>query len=465
MLRYGAAMQKDQKFSSELRATLVLGLPLVGSHLAQMALHVTDTVLLGWYGTAELAAGVISTSTFFLLFIFGSGFGKAVMPMVAAALGAGDDRQVRRVGRMGLWLSILCAFALYPVFWWAEELLRALNQTEEVARLGRDYLRIAGLGILPALMVMTLTSLLSATGRTGAVLVTTLLGMMLNFVLNWMLVFGNWGAPELGIRGSAIATVSVQTLCFVLLAGFAAFHADLRRFQLFVRFWRADWPAFAQVFRLGLPIGLTSMAEGGLFHASAVMMGWIGTVELAAHGIALEAAAIAFMIHLGLSSAVTIRVGRAYGVGDLAAVRRAAIAALTLSLAFAMVIIATFLILPERIIALFLDAGKADAVQIIAIGSVLLVLAAIFQLGDAMQAMALGLLRGVQDTRVPMWLAAFGYWCVGMPVGYILAFHFGLGGAGIWLGLAVGLFMVATLLMWRFWSRLIPDAAPVSQLS
>lgn len=456
-------MQKDQKFSSELRTTLVLGLPLVGSHLAQMALHVTDTVLLGWYGTAELAAGVISTSTFFLLFIFGSGFGKAVMPMVAAAFGMGDDRQVRRVSRMGLWLSILCALCLYPVFWWSEELLRALNQTDEVARLGRDYLRIAGLGILPAMMVMTLTSLLSAIGRTGAVLFTTLMGVALNFVLNWMLVFGNWGAPELGIRGSAIATVSVQILCFVLLAGFATFHPALRRFQLFVRFWRPDWPAFAQVFRLGLPIGLTSMAEGGLFHASAVMMGWIGTVELAAHGIALEATAIAFMVHLGLSSAVTIRVGRAHGLGDLAAVRRAAIAALTLSLAFALVIITVFLTIPAQIIMLFLDPGKAEAAQIVAIGSVLMMLAALFQLADAMQAMALGLLRGVQDTRGPMWLAAFGYWCVGLPVGYLLAFHFGLGGAGIWLGLAVGLSMVAILLMWRFWSRLAPAGQPVMQ--
>ena len=458
-------MQEDQKFSSELRATLVLGLPLVGSHLAQMALHVTDTVLLGWYGTAELAAGVISTSTFFLLFIFGSGFGKAVMPMVAAAFGTGDDRQVRRVSRMGLWLSILCALCLYPVFWWSEELLRALNQTDEVARLGRDYLRIAGLGILPAMMVMTLTSLLSAIGRTGAVLFTTLMGVALNFVLNWMLVFGNWGAPELGIRGSAIATVSVQILCFVLLAGFATFHPALRRFQLFVRFWRPDWPAFAQVFRLGLPIGLTSMAEGGLFHASAVMMGWIGTVELASHGIALEATAIAFMLHLGLSSAVTIRVGRAHGIGDLAAVRRAAIAALTLSLAFALVIITVFLTIPEQIIMLFLDPNKAEAAQIVAIGSVLMMLAALFQLADAMQAMALGLLRGVQDTRGPMWLAAFGYWCVGVPVGYLLAFHFGLGGAGIWLGLAVGLSMVAILLMWRFWSRLAPAARPIGQPS
>lgn len=455
-------MTKAPNLSAEVKATLALGLPLVGSHLAQMALHVTDTVLLGWYGTAELAAGVIGASTFFILFIFGAGFGKAVMPMVATALGLGNEAQVRRDTRMGLWLSILCGIALYPAFWWSGAMLRALGQTDEVVLLGQEYLRIAGLGMVPALMVMTLSSFLAAVGRTGIVLVATLVVVLLNVVLNWAFVFGNWGAPELGIRGAAISTVSVQVLCVAILAAYAHWHSTLVRFSLFQRFWRADWPAFAQVFRLGLPIGVTSLAEGGLFHASAIMMGWIGTVELAAHGIALEATAIAFMVHLGLASAATIRIGRAQGAGDIAAVRRAALAAVGLSALFGMVMVAIYLALPAQIIALFLDRAKPDAVQIIAYGSLLMIFAALFQMADAMQAMALGLLRGVQDTRVPMWIAAFGYWCVGIPVSYVLAFIIGLGGAGIWIGLAVGLFLVATLLMWRFWSRLGRAAGPLT---
>lgn len=447
-------MTDAHKFSAELKATLVLGLPLVGSHLAQMALHVTDTVLLGWYGTGELAAGVIGASTFFILFILGAGFGKAVMPMVATALGLGDETQVRRDTRMGIWLSILFGIAIYPAFWWSGALLHGLGQTDEVARLGQLYLRIAGLGMVPALVVMTLTSFLAALGRTGVVLFATLAVVFLNILLNWLLIFGNWGAPELGIRGAAIATVTVQLACMAILAAYAHGHRDLRRYHLFQRFWRPDWPAFTLVARLGLPIGITSLAEGALFHASAIMMGWIGTVELAAHGIALEATAIAFMVHLGLASAATIRIGHAQGLGDAAAVRRSALAAVGLSVGFGLVMIALFLAMPGAIIALFLDAAKPDAAEIIAYGSVLMLLAALFQMGDAMQAMALGLLRGVQDTKVPMLIAGFGYWGVGIPVSYLLAFRVGLGGPGIWMGLAAGLFLVASLLMWRFWSRL-----------
>lgn len=445
-------MSRPEPFSTHLRATLALGLPLVGSHLAQMALHVTDTVMLGWYGTAPLAAGVIGSSTFFILFLLGAGFGKAVMPMVAAAIGRDDETQVRRDTRMGLWLSIAFGIAIYPVLWWSGAMLRALGQTEEVSALGQDYLRLVGLGMVPAAMVMTLTSFLAALGRTGIVLWATLVGVVLNILVNWMLIFGHWGAPELGIRGAAVATISVQILTLAVMAGFAARHASLRRFHLFQRFWRPDWPALRQVFRLGLPIGLTSLAEGGLFHASAVMMGWIGTVELAAHGIALEAAALAFMVHLGLSSAATIRVGRAYGAGDVRAMRAASLAAVLLSAGFGLVVVAAFLAVPEGIIGLFIDETTADAPAIIAFGTVLLALAALFQMGDAMQAMALGLLRGVQDTRVPMWIAAFSYWVVGIPVSYTLAFPLGLGGAGLWTGLAIGLFVAASLLMWRFWA-------------
>ena len=441
-------------FAQHLRATLVLGVPLAGSHLAQIALHVTDTVLLGRYGTPELAAGVISTSTFFILFILGAGFGKAVMPMVATALGAGADDQVRRATRMGLWLSILFGVAIYPVLWFSGPLLRALGQTEEVARLGQEYMRIAGLGMIPALISMTLTSLLSAVGRTGVILWVTLASVVLNFVLNYALIFGHWGAPELGIRGSGIATVSVQIAGALAFAAYAARAGDLRRFRLFSRFWRPDWPAFGQVFRLGAPIGLTSLAEGGLFHASAVMMGWIGTVELAAHGIALEATAMAFMVHLGLASAATIRIGNAAGTGDLRGMREAGLVAIAVSALFGIAVVTLFLVAPAPIVELFVDPSKGDAAAIIAFGTKLMAVAALFQLGDAMQAMALGLLRGVQDTRVPMWIAAFSYWVVGVPVSYALGFLLGFGGIGLWLGLATGLFLAASLLMWRFWSRL-----------
>ncbi len=446
-------MTKALTFPAHARATLALGLPLIGSHLAQMALHVVDTVMLGWYGVTELAAVVIGSSSFFVVFILGSGFAQAVMPMVAASLGEGDEAQVRRDTRMGLWLSAGFGIATYPLFWHSGAVLTALGQRPEVAGLAQDFLRVAGLGMVPALLVMALKSYLAALNRTQVVLWVTLGAVVVNTAVNWFLIFGNGGAPELGVVGAAIASLSVQVLTFAALALYAGRLPELRRFNLWQRFWRADWQALGRVFRLGWPIGVTGLAESGMFQASALMMGWIGTVELAAHGIAMQVASLAFMVHLGLSNAVTVRTGFADGAGDGPGLRTGALAGVALSLGFGLAMVVLFLAAPVAILSVFLDMTKPEAAQIVAFGTVLLALAALFQITDAMQVMALGMLRGVRDTRVPMLLAAFSYWGVGIPSSYGLAFVLGLGGVGLWLGLVIGLAVAASSLMWRFWSR------------
>lgn len=437
--------------SAHARETLALGLPLAGSSLAQFLLHVTDVVMMGWYGVVPLAAVVLGASTFFIVFVLGSGFAKAVLPLVATALARGDETQVRRDTRMGLWLSIAYGVVVYPVFWWSEGILLVLGQQPEVAAIGQDYLRIAGLGMVAALCVTVLQSYLSAFGRTQVVLWVTLAAVGVNIAVNWALIFGNWGFPELGAQGAAVATVTVQLFSLIVLGVYAGLLPALRRFHLFQRFWRADWSALGTVWRLGVPIGLTGVAEGGLFHASALMMGWIGTVELAAHGIALEVAALTFMLHVGLSSAATIRVAQFEGRDDWFGLRRAAVVALALSLVVAVASVALFLTLPRPIVALFLDMAKPESAAILAYGVVLLMVAGLFQLADGMQVMALGLLRGIRDTQVPMVLAAVSYWLIGIPASYVLAFPLGFGGVGLWLGLVVGLFCAAGSLMWRFW--------------
>lgn len=444
-------MNAPPSYASHARALLALGLPLIGSHLAQMALHVTDTVLLGWYGVEELAAVVLGTSFFFVVFILGSGFGIAVMGMVASALGRGDETQVRRETRMGLWLSLLYSLLTLPAFWFSGWILRAFGQNPEVAALAQDFLRIAGLGMAPALIIMVLKSYLSALERTQVQLWITLCGVVFNFCMAWAFIFGHWGAPELGVRGAALASLATQCSGAVLLGLYAAFEPASRRFRLFQRFWRPDWSILQRVFRLGAPIGLTGLAESCLFVAASLMMGWIGTVELAAHGIAMEVAALAFMVHLGISNAITVRVGRAEGEGDLQGMRDSAIVATGISAAFGGLMIVLFLALPHPIIGLFLDEAKPRSTEILAFGTILLAMAALFQLFDAMQVIGLGLLRGVQDTAAPMWIAALSYWAVGVPASYVLAFPLGLGGRGLWLGLALGLAVAAVLLMLRFW--------------
>ncbi len=443
--------------SAHARATLVLGLPLAGSQLAQFMLHVVDTIMMGWYGITELAAVVMGTSSFFIIFIFGAGFAQAVMPMVATALGRGDEGQVRRDTRMAMWLSIGYGVASYPLFWWSEAILLALGQNADVARLAQDFLRIAALGMVPALLVLALRNYLSALERTQVALWVTIAAVIVNIIINWMLIFGNWGAPELGVRGAAIASVAVQVLSLIALGLYAGWLPALRRFRLFQRFWRPDWVAMRQVFRLGWPIGVTSLMEGGLFQASFLMMGWIGTVELAAHGIALQVVAMTFMVHIGLSSAGTVRVGRAHGAGEARTLRDAATTAITISVLFALAMVAVFLTLAEPILALFIDRTKPEAADIIRIGITLLAIAALFQMADAMQVIALGLLRGIRDTRVPMIAAAISYWIIGIPVSYALAFPLGYGASGLWFGLVIGLAFAAIALMWRFWA-LAPKA-------
>jgi len=437
--------------SSHMRATLSLGLPLIGGMLAQIAIQVTDTVMMGWYGVPELAAVALGGSYFHVVLILGMGFGLAVMPMVAAAAGNDDRRQVRRITRMGLWIALIFSALAMPLFVWSGEILRALGQTEEVATMAQTYLRIAGWGIAPAVVMTVFRSHLSALEHARVVLWAVLAGAVANAGMNWVLIFGNLGAPELGIAGAAIASIGTQSLIALALALHAGLHRDLKQDTLFARFWRPDWEAFGQVFRLGWPIALTLLSESGLFMATLVMMGWIGPNPLAAHGIAIQICSVTFMVHIGLSQAATVRAGRAWGKGDVEGLRLAAAAALILSAGMVALTIAGFVLVPEVLVGLFLDPADPLRPEILALGASLLMVAALFQLADAGQVMALGLLRGVQDTRVPMVYALIAYWVLGLPAAYVIGFPMGFGAPGIWAGLVVGLGFAALMMMLRFW--------------
>jgi len=442
-------MRQPLSYRQHLRAILGLGLPLVGSHLAQFAITLTDAVMLGWYSVEALAAEVLGGTLFFVLFIMGSGFAWAVMPMVASAASSGEEAQVRRVTRMGLWASAMFGLACLPLTLGSATLFLLMGQDPGTSALAGEYLAIAGWGILPGLMVMVLKSALAALERTGVVLWVTLAAVALNILVNYALIFGNLGMPELGVRGAAIASVSVNLASFLVLALYV--QRIMPEHAMFARLWRPDWEALARVFRLGWPIGITNLAEVGLFAASSVMMGWLGTLQLAAHGIALQVTSVIFMVHVGLSNVATVRAGQAQGRGDGLGLRAGARVVLVVSGLVALGTVVVFLTVPEVLIGLFLSPDDPDRPAVIAIGVMLLAAAALFQVVDAAQVMALGLLRGVQDTRVPMVIAALSYWAVGVPASYILGFPLGLGGPGIWLGLALGLALAGVFMLWRFW--------------
>lgn len=460
--------QQVHRTSTHLRATFGLAVPLAGSHLAQMLTHVTDTVMLGWYGVDALAAATLATSVYFVFFIVGTGFAMAVMPLAAAAAASDDTQQVRRSVRMGLWISIIFGIIVSPALYFSNSMFLGLGQQADLSLVAQSYMRIALLGLFPAMTIMVLKSFFSALERPNVVLIATIGGAALNIIANYMLIFGNWGAPELGVRGAAIASVLTQFLALFVLILFLYLQAEFKKYDLFVRIWRSDWVAFAEVFRLGWPIGITMLAESGLFSASAIMMGWLGVNVLAAHGIALQVAAVTFMVYLGLSNAATVRAGRALGRKDIIGVRMVSTSVLILTAIAIVATVAIFLVLPEQLLRLFLSPDDPQTMAIVAIGVPLLAAAALFQMADAGQVVVLGLLRGLKDTTVPMIIAAVSYWGVGMPVSYGLGFYFGYGGVGIWIGLAAGLFLAWGLMSLRLFQlignkgRLKWDAAPNS---
>jgi multidrug resistance protein, MATE family len=446
-----ATAPADLGFRSNARALLALGLPLIGSHLAQFALHVTDAIMLGWYGVIDLAAGALGAQMFFAFFTFGAGYANAVMPMVATAAAAGEETEVRRATRMGMWLSIGYAALVLPIFLLSEPILHSLGQDAAVASLGGAYLAIIGFGLGPALLVMVLKSYLAALGRTQVVLWVTVAAVFVNAALNWVFIFGNLGAPEMGARGAALVSVIVQFFTLAVMLAYAVWLPALRRYELMVRFWRPDWPALWRVNALGLPIGAALLAETGLFAAASVMMGWLGARALAAHSIAFEITAMFFMVHMGLSNAATVMVGRARGRRDIEGLRAMARTSVILSMLVAVTTMLIYFTLGEQMVGIFLAPDDPERAIIIPLGVTLLWVAALFQLADGGQAMAMGLLRGIQDTKMPMVIAAVSYWLVGIPVSYALAFIVGLEGVGLWFGLVVGLMVAAVALMVRFW--------------
>lgn len=441
----------QNSWTSHVKGTIALGVPLVGAQLAHMAINTTDVILVGWLGTTELASVVLATQMFFIVFIFGTGFTAAVVPLVAYALGRNDQVGVRRAVRMGLWIVLAYGAVTAPLLWYSEPILLFLGQAPDVASLAQGYLRIAQWGIFPALGLMAIRSFVTGLEKGGIVLVVTIGMFLVNAILAYMLIFGHFGAPAIGLNGAAIASVVANVTGFLAAVFYIQSQPRMRSFEMFVRFWRPDWDMLREIFLLGLPISFTILAETSLFAAASLLMGMIGKEELAAHGIALQLASIAFMIPLGLAQVATVRVGLAYGRRDMTGVRRAAVSVLLVSLCFSICGSTLFALLPHELGGLFLDTRQAEARSVLDYAVALIVIAGVFQLADGLQAVAAGLLRGLKDTTVPMVLALIAYWPIGFACAYIFAFPLGYGGQGVWFGFVTGLAAAAALLCGRFY--------------
>lgn len=440
-------------WGEELRATFTLAWPLVIAQLAQNALHTTDVILLGWLGPDYLAAATLGTTFFMPCLLFAMGVVGAVAPLVSQARGARNIKSVRRIVRQGFWAAILLAIILVPIVLQIRPIYEILGQDARATAMAEEFVQIVVWSLFPALGIIVLRSFLSSFDATRAILIITVLGVFVNAAIAYAFVFGNFGMARLELRGAALATLVTNCIMFVVMLIYVVRHRRFKRFNILIRFWKPDWGHFRAIFRIGIPIGLTVLAETGLFTAAALLMGRIGIDEVAAHAVALQCASIAFMVPLGLGVAATVRVGVAYGRGDREGIRKAGWMSFMLGTGFMVLSATTFLLFGPGIIRLFLDPAQPENLNAIALAGSFLVIAGLFQLVDGAQVVAAHALRGLSDTKVPMLIAIFGYWFVGLPVAYVLGFVFDMRGVGIWLGLAAGLAFAAVALAARFAMR------------
>ena len=439
---------------AELRASLALAWPLILANLTQQAIQATDILLMGRLGATQLAAATLALNLTFTFNLLMLGLVIASSPMMATALGqrANAVRDVRRTFRAGLWLIAAMLPPYWLLLWHVGDLMRGFGISAELASQGQTFLRIYMWCTAPWLLFQLLRNFVSALERPRIVLWLSLAGIALNALLNWSLIFGHFGLPALGLRGGGLGSTLTWLIMCGALAAVVFLDRRFRRFHLFGHWWRFDRQRTLAMIRLGWPIGVTMALEMGVFALAAYFMGWIGAPAVAAHAVALQLAALTFMVPLGLGQAATVRVGLALGRGDEPGVTRAGWTAWVIGVAFMGTMALLMWSFPRHLVTLFLVDVPANSVTI-ALAVSFLRVAAAFQLVDGAQVIGAGMLRGLHDTRWPLVFALVGYWGIGLGIGAWLAFAADWKGVGIWVGLASGLAAVAVLMLARWMLR------------
>ncbi len=437
---------------AELWALLRLAGPLVGANLLQMAVYAVDVMFVARLSAVDFAASTLGVFLLSLIMWALIGMTGACAPIIAAELGARAHavRQVRRSFRMAMWLGLIAGLVAMGVLAFGEHILLALGQDPRVAARTGLFLAVLLWVMVPNIWAGVMRTVAAALGRPGWAMLVTAGALGMNALGNWLLVFGNAGFPAWGLVGSATASLVTASMMMLSYAAILAFDPKLRRYHLFGKWWLPHWHRFGEIVKLGTPIAIVFTLEGGLFGGAAFLMGLIGVTEVAAHAIALNIAALAFQVPFGVGQAATIRVGMAYGARDHVWIGRAGWAAIATGTGF-MVLTATLIwVAPRLIISIYVDPDEPARAREVALAVQYLAVCAMFQLFDGAQAVAAGSLRGLQDTRVPMYVAAFGYWVTGFGTAIVLGFVLNWQGVGIWVGLAVGLLVVSLLLVVRW---------------
>ncbi len=449
-----AAHPRPLGLKAECLETLRLAGPLALANLLQMLAYAVDVIFIARLGAHELDASALAVALFGLLVWALQGLVGSVAPVIAAELGARAPalRPVRRAVRMALWLAVIAGGLAMVLCTQAGIVMRLTGQDPRVGHMAAEFMQVLLFAIVPMVMAGTLRSFVSALGRPFYATAITAAGIGINALGNYLLVFGNLGAPALGLAGSAVSTVITAVAIVGLYILAIRLDPQLHRYRVFALFWRFDGHRLKQLLAIGLPIATTILAEAGVFGAAAFLMGRIGADQLAAHTLALQICSFAFMVPFGVSQAATIRVGLFYGAREPQGVRQAGLAALIMGVGFMGLTASAMLFAPHLLLSLYLDPADPANAALVGHATAFLLVGAAFQLFDGTQVVATGALRGLQDTRVPMWIALFSYWIPGFGLAVGLGFFTPLEGLGVWIGLAAGLVFASALLLTR-WHR------------
>lgn len=430
----------------EASRTIRLAFPIIIGELAQMSLHIIDSAMVGAISYKQLAATSLVLSVMNIPFVFGIGMTISVSQMVSMAHGRRDARQVSHYLFNGFCLCAFTAVVISLSMVYGRNILYHLGQDPEVVEISMPFMVLIGYSIIPMLLFMTLKQFTDGLEFTRTAMLLSLCALPVNIFLNWLLIYGNWGFPRLELEGAGWATLITRTLIFLVLGAIVLRHRIFRRYIVVgASQWKLRAKTLKELLYIGVPSSLQIGMEAGAFAVTGVIVGTLGAVPQAAHQIALSCAAFTFMVSMGLAQAGSIRVSNAYGRLNWPKISLIGRSTLITALCYGCFCAVFFVIFRHQLPRLF-----NDNESVIGLAGLLLLFAAVFQISDSTQAIGAGLLRGIKDVKVPTVLVALAYWVIGLPLGYLLAFPFGMGAAGMWLGLILALAMASILLVRRF---------------
>jgi MATE family multidrug resistance protein len=434
-----------QFYKEEIKKTISLAYPVIIGQLGFIMMGVVDSVMVGSVGPVPLAASSVGNSLFILIFIVGLGISIAVTPLVAIAVGGNRYDDCGILFRQSLLINIVVGIIIALIIFILSTLLIYINQPPEVVKQAQSYSRLLGLSAIPSMIFSSYKQFIEGFSVMRPAMVVVLLANLINGIFNWLLIFGKLGFPELGLDGAGWSTFASRVFMALVLMIYVMRAEQFKQYDVTFGFKGINIKVIKKILALGLPSGIQYFFEVGAFSFAVVMAGWLGTYQLAAHQIAINLASVSFMCAVGVSAAGSIRVGNAVGRKNISETRRAGFTAILVSASIMGTFGIVFIILRNVLPSLYIDNPS-----VISFASAILIIAALFQISDGIQAVGIGVLRGLTDVKGPTFITFIAYWVLALPIGYLLGFKLGYGIVGIWIGLFFGLTISAILLTLRF---------------